>query len=210
MGTPEEIYEKPATAFAAEFLGRTVVFEGKFRRSAAQHGSSYPMEIAFRRASDSTPIVDRWRVGAAHTRPEDIVILPPDDCEPTQIDAMVEQVDYLGDRFEYHLRAAGALLILTAPKKERYAVGAKVRLGFDPARLSQSTRIESPMNVTATTDRSSIARVRVRPIRFAEFSLFTFFALVTGLPLLFLLSGSFNLAHRASRGLRSGELGACL
>jgi hypothetical protein len=48
----------------------------------------------------------------------------------------VEQVDYLGDRFEYYLRTAGAVLILTAPKKQRYAVGAKVRLGFDPARLS--------------------------------------------------------------------------
>ena len=50
------------------------------------------------------------------------------------------------------------------------------------------------MNVTATTDRSSIARVRVRPIRIAELSLVAFFALVTGLPLLFLLGGSFNLA----------------
>jgi len=50
------------------------------------------------------------------------------------------------------------------------------------------------VNVTATTDRSSITRVRVRPIRIAELSLVAFFALVTGLPLLFLLGGSFNLA----------------
>jgi hypothetical protein len=48
----------------------------------------------------------------------------------------VEQVDYLGDRFEYYVRAADTLVILTAPKKHRYPIGAKVRLGFDPARLS--------------------------------------------------------------------------
>ena len=50
------------------------------------------------------------------------------------------------------------------------------------------------MNVTATAARHSIARVRVRPIRIAELSLVAFFALVTGLPLLFLIAGSFNLA----------------
>ena len=50
------------------------------------------------------------------------------------------------------------------------------------------------MNVTATADKLSIARLRVRPIRIAELSLVAFFAFVTGLPLLFLLGGSFNLA----------------
>lgn len=50
------------------------------------------------------------------------------------------------------------------------------------------------MNVTATTDRRFIARLHVRPIRIAELSLVAFFALVAGLPLLFLLGGSFNLA----------------
>lgn len=50
------------------------------------------------------------------------------------------------------------------------------------------------MNLTATTDRRFIARLHVRPIRIAELSLVAFFALVAGLPLLFLLGGSFNLA----------------
>jgi ABC-type Fe3+/spermidine/putrescine transport system ATPase subunit len=76
------------------------------------------------------------------TRPEDIAILPPDGLEPTQVDATVEQVDYLGDRFEYYVRAADTLLILTATKKHRYPIGAKVRLGFDPARLSLYTEWE--------------------------------------------------------------------
>ena len=50
------------------------------------------------------------------------------------------------------------------------------------------------MNVTATADKHPIARVRVRPIRIAEVSLVAVFALVTGLPLLFLIAGSLNLA----------------
>ena len=136
IGTPEEIYEKPATPFAGQFLGRTVVLEGTFRTAAAEQwvelsgGDRIPAGMKC-----SASLIDGALVRLI-TRPEDIAILPPDRLEPTQIDATVEQVDYLGDRFEYYVRAAGALLILTAPKKDRYEIGAKVRLGFDPLRLS--------------------------------------------------------------------------
>jgi ABC-type Fe3+/spermidine/putrescine transport system ATPase subunit len=136
IGTPEEIYEKPATPFAGQFLGRTVVLEGIFRRSAAEQW----VELSGRhripvRVNSTDSLVDGALVRLI-TRPEDIAILPPDRLEPTQIDATVEQVDYLGDRFEYYVRAADTLLILTATKRHRYRIGAKVRLGFDPARLS--------------------------------------------------------------------------
>ena len=33
VGSPEEVYEKPATPFAGEFLGRTVTLEGALRKS---------------------------------------------------------------------------------------------------------------------------------------------------------------------------------
>ncbi len=69
-------------------------------------------------------------------RPEDIEILPPAELASNQIDATVEQVDYLGDRFEYYVRAAGAVFVLSAPKRDRYPVGAKVRLSFDPSSVT--------------------------------------------------------------------------
>jgi ABC-type Fe3+/spermidine/putrescine transport system ATPase subunit len=74
------------------------------------------------------------------TRPEDIEILPAGELSHNQLPALVEQVDYLGDRFEYHVRAAGALFVLPADKKERHAVGAQVRLCFDPQRLNVQSR----------------------------------------------------------------------
>jgi ABC-type Fe3+/spermidine/putrescine transport system ATPase subunit len=73
-------------------------------------------------------------------RPEDIEILPAAELGRNQIDAVVEQIDYLGDRFEYHLRAAGTLLVLSAPKKNRYALGSMVRLTFEPDCLSVEPR----------------------------------------------------------------------
>jgi len=53
---------------------------------------------------------------------------------------VVEQVDYLGDRFEYHIRAAGAQMILSAPKSERYGAGAKIRLSIEPSCLTIKPR----------------------------------------------------------------------
>jgi iron(III) transport system permease protein len=50
------------------------------------------------------------------------------------------------------------------------------------------------MSSAATTLESTKARVRLRPVRLAEFSFLGFLLLAMGMPLLFLLAGSFNLA----------------
>jgi iron(III) transport system permease protein len=50
------------------------------------------------------------------------------------------------------------------------------------------------MNSTADTVTVSRSRFRLRPIRVAELAMILFFGIATGLPLLFLLTGSFNLS----------------
>jgi len=50
------------------------------------------------------------------------------------------------------------------------------------------------MAETATTSLPRLQRFRLRPIRVAEFSFLLFLAVAMGLPLLFLLTGSFNLS----------------
>jgi len=134
-GTPEEVYEKPTTSFVGDFLGRTIVIEATLKKTAA--GQWVELADGGRIAIDSYPL-DALDDGAAvrlSARPEDIEILPEAEPEPNQIGAIVDQVDYLGDRFEYHVRAAGALLVLSTPKKARYGPGAKIRLGFGPSCL---------------------------------------------------------------------------
>jgi|307.fasta_scaffold607200_2 ABC-type Fe3+/spermidine/putrescine transport system ATPase subunit len=70
------------------------------------------------------------------TRPEDIEILPDDKLESNQLPAKILQTDYLGDHFEYHIQIAGGIFVLPASKKQRYPVGAEVRLNLDPDRLT--------------------------------------------------------------------------
>src|SRR5262245_2579052 len=42
VGSPEEVYEKPATTFAGEFLGRTVALEGALRKSGGAPSIELP------------------------------------------------------------------------------------------------------------------------------------------------------------------------
>jgi ABC-type Fe3+/spermidine/putrescine transport system ATPase subunit len=136
VGSPEEIYEKPATFFVGDFLGRTIVLEATLKKTAV--GKWIEFTNGARIAVDLCQL-DSLRDGAAvrlSARPEDIEILPAAELGENQIDGVVEQVDYLGDRFEYHVRAAGALLVVSAPKRDRYGSGSKIRLSFAPSCLS--------------------------------------------------------------------------
>jgi len=140
VGPPEEVYEKPATAFVSDFLGRTIVLEGTLNKTDG--GQWVELTHGARLAIDSAQL-DSLRDGAAvrlSARPENIEILPAAALGKNQIDGVVEQVDYLGDRFEYHVRTAGALLVLSAPKRDRYGSGAKIRLSFEPSCLSVHPR----------------------------------------------------------------------
>jgi ABC-type Fe3+/spermidine/putrescine transport system ATPase subunit len=136
VGSPAEVYETPASGFVADFLGRTVSFEGTVGRN---HFSSWVDLV-----NDGGRIVLREERLNAFTggesialvmRPEDIDILPNGEREENQLAATVQQAAYLGDHFEYHVAAGGLCFILRAPKKQQYAAGAEVRLKLDPERI---------------------------------------------------------------------------
>lgn len=135
IGTPAEVYERPATAFVAEFLGRTVTFEGKIvqrgkGRCLAVCGGAH-ISLPDASAQNVTP-GDSVRVAI---RPEDIELLPGGELETNQLPGQIEQVAYLGDHLEYQIRAAGISFVLSTAKKERYQTSEAVRLSIDPDRI---------------------------------------------------------------------------
>ena len=70
------------------------------------------------------------------TDPEDVALLPTGEVKSNEVKGRVENVAYMGDHLEYTIAAAGRTLVLPASKKERYTIGADVRLAFDPARMT--------------------------------------------------------------------------
>jgi ABC-type Fe3+/spermidine/putrescine transport system ATPase subunit len=141
LGTPEEVYENPATPFVAEFLGRIVSFEGRIVKSLSGCGIEFPNSAGCCTLAGGT--AHSWADGASVrviTRPEDVEIRAASGPAPNQLEATIEQVAYLGERFEYHVRAAGVSFVLLAPKKQRFHTGETVQLALDPARLNVRPR----------------------------------------------------------------------
>jgi ABC-type Fe3+/spermidine/putrescine transport system ATPase subunit len=137
LGTPTELYETPATAFVAEFLGRTVSLEGKLAKNHADCwvDLAKPIGRIAVRSELGRPFAHGETVRIL-TRPEDIEILPGGRLQDNQFAAKIQQADYLGDHFEYHVQIGGVTFLLSANKKQRYRAGAEVRLNFDPDRLT--------------------------------------------------------------------------
>jgi ABC-type sugar transport system ATPase subunit len=79
---------------------------------------------------------DRRALARVFTRPEDVEISANGGQGANQLAGIIEQVAYLGDRFEYHVKAAGVSLVLLASKKQRFNAGEAIQLGLDPARLN--------------------------------------------------------------------------
>jgi ABC-type Fe3+/spermidine/putrescine transport system ATPase subunit len=135
IGSPVEIYERPASSFVGDFLGRTVVLEGNVRRGAG----GFTIDLG---GGDRLSLDENNHASFAEgetirvvCRPEDIRILAGGAVGPNQVKARVNEVAYLGDRLEYTVGACGRTFVIFAGKYERYPAGADIRLAFDPAHL---------------------------------------------------------------------------
>jgi ABC-type Fe3+/spermidine/putrescine transport system ATPase subunit len=132
IGTPRDVYERPRKRFVGDFLGRTIIIRGIVRGMAEERWVELPgaERITVPPETDAS-VTDGTRVRVL-CRPEEVALLPPGDCVVDQVTGRIENVAYMGDHLEYTIRAAELELLLTASKKMPHAVGAEVRLQFDP------------------------------------------------------------------------------
>jgi spermidine/putrescine transport system ATP-binding protein len=127
MGTPEELYERPATRFVADFIGSTNLLRGRVDADGrVRLDSGDVAEVAHDGLADGAEI-------EISVRPEAISIVPA--SAEGAITATVEQVAYLGSTISYRLRTAGGLgLTVESPKAGiRLPVGSEVAVTWSPA-----------------------------------------------------------------------------
>ena len=127
IGTPSEIYRRPATRFVADFIGRANFVE---TRVEAIEGEGVSVNILGKRVN--RPITPPVQIGAplvAVLRPEGLKLRH----DPTLQQAHVDQAMYLGSEIEYivHLGDQRLVVVETDPRASQiFAEGETVGIDF--------------------------------------------------------------------------------
>jgi ABC-type Fe3+/spermidine/putrescine transport system ATPase subunit len=134
VGPPSEVYERPASTFVRDFLGRALVLEGMGRREGGR------LHVTLTGEHERTLIVDECSLSlngdsipvAVSCRPEDVRLEPVAEAAPNRLMATVEEAAYLGERVEYSVRTtSGRSLFVFSSRRQQFPIGAQVDLVID-------------------------------------------------------------------------------
>ncbi|MGI9331699.1 MAG: ABC transporter ATP-binding protein [Gammaproteobacteria bacterium] len=135
VGSPTEIYDRPASLFVARFVGEGNVFEGVVHRTGST--SDLALEV---RTADGLSIEMRgneagWPHGAAAAvliRPEDLELAPGDALAPSSyasIEADVAQTLFVGSDFQVVARTKGGQSIKATIRDSSRRLSDRLRPG---------------------------------------------------------------------------------
>ncbi len=138
VGAPEDLYDRPATSFVADFIGNTNLLAGTVEGVAGEtatvvldSGDRCLVAAAGRRAGEAIQL---------SVRPEAIALEATDVASGGRhpagpIVAQVEQVAYLGASVQYHVRTEGglAMSVLAGKAGQRFESGDSVALTWAPS-----------------------------------------------------------------------------
>jgi spermidine/putrescine transport system ATP-binding protein len=124
IASPSEVYQKPATAFVASFVGKTNLIEciGAGGTRVAADGIEFTVE--------RPPAGARCVVSI---RPEALRLGESAARCVNRISGLVEETVYQGHEIELRARSGGVTLTARAPISARIASGQQLDIGWDPA-----------------------------------------------------------------------------
>jgi iron(III) transport system ATP-binding protein len=132
-GTPADLYERPADAFVADFIGSANLVAGEVLSRDKKKGS---VTVGL---GKTKLVLPAGRISGDRVflviRPSGVVL----DSKPNKGDwlpAQIQRATYLGSHWEYTIEAAGQSIFVTQPMGKRFAPGAYVYVGLDPAQLA--------------------------------------------------------------------------
>lgn len=120
VGSPQDIYNEPANAFVADFIGESNIFDGVMRRDCLVAFNGQDFVCVDKGFGENQPV-------DVVVRPEDIDLVP---CDEAKLSGVVESVVFKGVHYEMAIRCGG--LLWTVQSTDSAAVGDKVGLRFDP------------------------------------------------------------------------------
>jgi iron(III) transport system ATP-binding protein len=136
LGTPREIYDRPASAFVAGFMGTTNLLSGTV---TSLSGGEALVEVSggFRLAGRHGEPVQVGQAVQVSIRPEDARVSSlggPVGAAPNRWEGRVGLATFLGESIVYRIDAGPNRLEIHARPTEDFAVGADVAIDIDAAR----------------------------------------------------------------------------
>jgi ABC-type Fe3+/spermidine/putrescine transport system ATPase subunit len=138
LGTPHEVYNEPATRFVRDFLARVVTLQGvvagveKDGAVVVKLDGEAERSLTVNRSSAATAVKpgDRAEISI---RPEHIEILPDQAADGARnvINGDIEDILFVGDRFETRVGIGGASIIIDLPSEGAWRDGQKLYIRFD-------------------------------------------------------------------------------
>ena len=137
IGTPDEVYLKPASLFVAKFIGIPQI--NVFNATIKVHNDSIILDAAdfsIDLGRDLLQVLDRY-IGKSvdvGIRPESIYIeaySPKEARVSKPIRAIIDLIEPLGSETIVHLRIGGISLRVKVPHRVSYGVGDEVNILFD-------------------------------------------------------------------------------
>ena len=140
IGSGEDLYDRPATLFVAEFIGESNIIRGRFERDGAAAGwvVGEPFRCQVGPTSVQRASLDGGSAAALVVRPQQMRILASSDESPRDssvVDGTVDEALYLGSDRKYGLRLADGQHVIVREQRDGHervwATGDTVRVAWD-------------------------------------------------------------------------------
>jgi ABC-type Fe3+/spermidine/putrescine transport system ATPase subunit len=135
QGAPPDLYERPASRFVAEFVGRANLQEGVLTAVSGSEGLVRLADGMVLRGHLSGSVRGKnlnERVYAC-IRPENLVVVAPDTSGENVVAAEVRRVGYLGSTLHCELKTESMNLRLDVPPRLAVTEGETICVRVDPA-----------------------------------------------------------------------------
>ena len=144
VGKPEQVYNDPRTSFARDFLGQTFALPGKVMQAADNRLAvelngiaDAPLWVRHVCASSAEGGLVPGREVMVAIRPEQIgVFRSPPEGRSNIVPTTVEDVRFLGDRYEYTVSLGKERRVLLLPASETLRTGDKLFLEFTADKIT--------------------------------------------------------------------------
>jgi iron(III) transport system ATP-binding protein len=131
IGTPREIYERPASQFVADFVGNTNFIEGTVTRNGASGQAVVGTEIGSVLVAVNQDLRQDERV-AISVRPEDVDLAEARPSGDNVWEGRVEQKVFLGEAVDFQVKVGSRTLLSRQHPTLRTKVGEAIFVQLDP------------------------------------------------------------------------------